>query len=290
MNKVHIRIFLWFFLLIATENGLSWQDDITINLRDPFAQFFKSDGFGFLNGATAEVLLGRYLVGTPNHIWRGGVEGDVALLNFGDGLWHFGLNAETLADDNNDIHFRLVHVYYQAMTGIKWRLGPGVLHAGIRHRCNHGADSAEQGRITIRLGLTSSYHWTWRRQFLDLDILSGLNVYIFGQNKDFAMQPRGGAFFTVNATWPLVHSLFFTTGLGTNFELISIGNNWLYLISDPSNGFRIEPLFAGRIAVRFRGEKAFSDWGFRFTENLDSGLGIQAKTVSNFSFDIDFFW
>lgn len=285
-----LKIFVLSILLIATENSFSWQDDIAVNLRDPFAHFKKNNGFGFLDGALAEVLLGRYLVATKNHVWRGGVEGDVALLSYGDVLLHFGLNVETLADDLNDIHFRLVHVYYQALTGIKWRLGSGILHAGVRHRCNHGADAAEMGRITIRLGFTSSYHWTWRRQFLEIDLLSGLNAYVLGQNNDFSMQPKGGMFFSANATWPVIGPMFFTTGIGTNFELITVGNNWVYLIHDSINDWHIEPLFAGRIAVRFRGEKANSDWGFRFAQNLDSGLGKRSQKIGNFSFDIDFWW
>ena len=285
----HLCAWLLFFLLSILPL-FGWQDDVNLNLRNPFSHFGKA-GFGLFRGAAAEVRLGRYLFGSENHMWRGAVEGDVALIQFSDRvLWQFGLNMETLADDLNDIHFRLVQVYYQALTGVKIKLGPGLLHAGIRHRCNHGTDKATVSRVIIRLGLTSSYQWIIPVSAMRFDILPGINVYILGQNRDHTSQALGGAFLSAAATWPIRLPVYMRISAGGNLELVGSGANAVYLISDKFSLLTIEPLFAAKLSMRVDDDPVVADIGFHFSQNLDSGIGDKATRANVFSFDIDFLW
>lgn len=280
-----LSVCLWLPTLVG------WQDDIEINLRNPYSQFGDNLGMGFFQGANAEVRLGRYLVSPDGHIWRGGVEGDVALFSYGQRwLWHMGLNMETLADDKNDIYFRLVQVYYQALTGVKLKLGPGLFYAGYRHRCNHGTDGAAESRITIRSGLTSSYHWILKAKSIQFDIKPGVNLYVLGQNRDFLSHPRGGLFITTNAVWPLIKPFFMVMGVGANLEMVSESNRYLYFVGDQFSAWRLEPLWAGRLAIRIDQGLVTTDFGLHFAQNLDSGLGVRAQKTNALSFDIDFLW
>lgn len=289
MRFLAIAIVYFGFLLARV--AYVWQDDVEINLRDPLQQFAKEPGLGFLSGATAEARLGRYLIGSYHHGWRGGLEGDVALVNFGQrGIFNIGLNMETLADDHNDIHFRLVHVYYQASTGIKWHLGPGVWQASYRHRCSHGADTANYNRITIRSGINTSYHWVWERPFLKIDVKPGLNLYVLGQNADLNTQPKGGSFLTVNTTWPIAAPLFISLAAGINWEIVSAGYQSLYFLTNKTANWHVEPLMAARLAIRLQRGPIKSNFALHFAQNLDSGIGTLAQKTNNLSFDIDFLW
>jgi hypothetical protein len=280
---------LYFLMSILPLFG--WQDDVTVNLRNPFSHFSRTSGFGFLQKATTEVRLGRYLSGSENHIWRGAVEGDVALIQFSDRvLWQFGLNMETLADDLNDINFRLVQVYYQALTGVKIKLGSGLLHIGIRHRCNHGTDQATTSRVVIRLGLTGTYQWIIPVGSLQFDILPGVNVYLVGQNRDHSSQALGGAFFSSAATWPIRPPVFMRLSAGTHFELVGSGTKTVYLITNKLSSLHIEPLFGGKISLRIDVDAVLADIGIHFAQNLDSGISDRATKVSVLSFDVDFLW
>lgn len=286
-KKCVIALFFW----LSATSSLTWQDDIDVNLKNPFSQFSTSSGISFLGGAHAEVRLGRYLSGGKNHGWRGGAEGDVSLINFGDAfLWHMGLNMETLADDNNDIYFRLVQVYYQALTGVKWRLGDGVFHVGVRHRCSHGADSAEISRITIRSGMTASYRHQLHYKKVQFRFEPGINVYLLGQNRDFSMQPKGGAFFSAQAQWPLRDPVFMFFSAGFNLELVGRGSKQVYLLWDRMLNYRVEPLFASRLAIRLIKKPLNCDFALHFAQNLDTGLSEKSQRTNSLSFDIDFQW
>ncbi|HXW53917.1 MAG TPA: hypothetical protein VEL47_07420 [Myxococcota bacterium] len=278
-------------LWLCALRTFGWQDDVAVLLSDEVPNFARHPGLGYLSGASAEVRLGRYLVGEENFGWRGGVGGDVSLLSFGEKLvWHMGLNMETLADDQNDINFRLVQVYYQALTGVKWRLDDGVLYFGYRHRCSHGTDNAEVGRITIRSGLTTSYQWTLNRGRFRLDLKPGINVYLLGQNHDKAAQPKGGAFVSAQALWPIRGPVFAVMGAGLNLELVGSSQRAVYAISDGWNSLRLEPLFASRVAIRLDNQKLKCDFALHFAQNLDSGIKPLARRTSNLSFDVDFMW
>src|SRR5271163_124452 len=120
-GRFAVWLFLAMLLVVPTHATLN---DLDINLRHPFEQFAKSDGVFFLDNALAEVALGRYVAGSDHQKWRGGVSGDVTLVSSKNVLWHMSLAEDTLGDDQNDIGFRLLMGYFQALTGVKWMLGP----------------------------------------------------------------------------------------------------------------------------------------------------------------------
>ncbi len=287
--RIVTLVFLCAALLVPP--GFGWQDDVEINLRNPYGQFSGERGIGFFRGATSEVRLGRYLVGSDYQRWQGGVEGDVSLVNYGDlWLWHMGLNMETLADDNNEINFRLVQVYYQALTGVRAPLGPGVLHVGYRHRCSHGTDRATNSRITIRSGLTASYHWLLRFRSLQFDIKPGANVYLLGQNSDIDSQPRAAAFLSTNMVVPISAPFALVIGAGIDWELVTVSNKFLYLIGDRFSHWHLEPLLAARLASRVEQDVVKADFGLQFSQNLDLSIGEKAHKVSALSLAVDFSW
>lgn len=116
------RVYAWMMLIsIVAMHAFSWQDDIDLNLRNPLSQFSESTGWGFFRRADSEVRLGRYLSSSQHHSWRGGALGDIALITHNDDVvWQMGLNMETLADDDNEINFRLIviHAYVSACLSI----------------------------------------------------------------------------------------------------------------------------------------------------------------------------
>lgn len=278
-------------VLVIAHGAFAWQDDVDVFAYDPRKQMASESGFGFLSGASAHMRMARYLFGDRHHGWRGAADGDVALLNFGtQGLWHFGLNVETLVDDLNDIHFRLVQVYYQALTRISWQFPSSVLHVGIRHRCSHGVDGAVQSRILIRSGLTASYHWYWYADKFTFDVVPGFNLYLLGQNKDLATQQRGNINAHVQGAWLVAAPMWMVVAVGTTLELVGNGDNWVYSIASPLRNARVEPLFGGRVAVRIKRGAILSEIGVQFSQILDNGYYDEAKGSNNLSFNLDFAW
>lgn len=270
--------------------GHAWQDDLTINLRHPLEQFAVGDGVRFFNQALAEVRLGPYLKASENHFWRGGAMGDVSLVQVNQLLWHMGLAMETLADDQNDISFRLVQVYYQALTGLAWNLGSGALQVGYRHRCSHGADHAVSSRITIKSGLITSYHWVTKLKQVDLNVEPGINWYMVGQNSDHDNQPKGNAFLALKAQWPLRDPLHLVMASGISLEIVGQGYNTLYGPFDALNNLRVEPLFSGRLALRVQQKAMKSDFALHFSQNIDSALTKRTTKSTSLLFAIDFLW
>lgn len=66
----------YFWLLVASlmvGPSQAWQDDIDLNLRHPFVQRAQKDGVSLFSKPIAEVRLGRYLLASNHHAWRGGV-------------------------------------------------------------------------------------------------------------------------------------------------------------------------------------------------------------------------
>lgn len=316
-------IILFTSLFFAGLNSYSSQDDSELIIKNPFAsakirgksaednsqsedEYYawrqkiigaaradgvEESGFNILEKAQGEVDIGYYVVADEFHRWRARVSGDFQLINFSRDLnWHFGLGMETLADHQNDINFRLVQVYYQALTGVNWRIGSSVLHLGYRHRCSHGTDRATDSRITIRSGLTGSLQRAWFTRFGRFDIQPGINVYVLGQNKDHSTQARGESFLVVQALWPLSDALSLVVGSGLNIFLVSRSNNDFYLAWSSIKDWHLEPLFSGRMAVRYEPNSIKTDFALSFRQNLDSSIGEVAKKKHLLSFDINFWW
>lgn len=276
--------------MLSAWAAVGWQNDVDLTFRR--TNFFSPDGqLTFLPSAQAELRLGRYLVGDKNHGWFGGAEGDVVLLSFSRTLaWRWHLNMETLADDNNDIYFRLVQVYYQTRTGISWLLGPGVWTMAYQHRCSHGADQALSGRILIRSGINTSYHWPLRYKSLSIDLRASVDAYIIGQNADLDNQARGGSQLNGQVMWPIRGSWFMLIGLGVGAELMSAGQHVLYNLSSAGENFRLESLFGTKFALRYDAGGIKNDYGLHFSQVVDPGLTNRQAKHSSLTFDINFYW
>lgn len=282
-----------FWLLVAAlvvGPSQAWQDDIDLSLRHPFVQRAQKDGVSIFSQPIAEVRLGRYLVASDNHAWRGGVMGNVSLLATPQVLWHMGLAQETLADGQNDIHFRLNEAYYQALTGVKWVLGPGMAHLGFRHRCSHGLDNAVHNRITIRSGLIASYHGYWTLKNSMIIFEPGINWYVFGQNSDHERQPRGNVFLAALADWVITEPFHGIFAFGVESELMTAGGKTLYGPFDGGENVRFIPRVSGRIALRRTNEKVSSDIALYFVQNVDSSMGSTTNLTSSLLLGLDFLW
>lgn len=274
---------------VSEDEYYIWRQRI-INNGSPSDEGSES-GFNILEKAQGEVDIGYYVMADEFHRWRARVSGDFQLINFSRDLnWHFGLGMETLADHQNDIHFRLVQVYYQALTGVNWRIGSSVLHLGYRHKCSHGTDRATDSRITIRSGLTGSYQKAWFTRFGRFDIQPGINVYVLGQNKDHTTQARGESFLVLQALWPLSDAFSLVLGSGLNMFLVSSSKSDVYMAWSTMNDWHLEPLFSGRLALRYEPNSIKTDFALSFRQNLDSSIGEVAKKSHLLSLDINFWW
>jgi hypothetical protein len=267
-----------------------WQDDLDINLRHPGELFPRKDGVHFFDAALAEVRIGRYIYGSKNHVWRGGVLGDVAFIRTSTLLWHMSLVQETLIDDQNDIYFRLVEAYYQALIGVKWRLGPGAFHLGFRHRCAHGLDNAVLNRITIKSGPLASYAWAFSLHPFEFIGESGINAYVFGQNGDLENQPKGNGFFVLKGIWPIKEYFQLIMASGVAMELLGRGNNSVYGLFDSWERVRFSPLVNGRLALRFIKNGLKTDIALQFSQNIDSALSERTDKTSTLLLGADFLW
>ncbi len=266
------------------------QDDLALILVAPSKHVAQS-GFGVFNNAHSEIDLGYYLLADEYHRWRARVLGDISLINFSSSLqWHMGLGMEALADTQNDINFRLVQVYYQVLTGIKWHFGSSMVHFGYRHRCSHGTDRATESRITIKSGITASYVHGWDTKYFRFDIQPGVNIYVLGQNSDVSSHPRGGSFLIGQAIWPFLEHLSLVFGSGLNVEVVSRGEKDLYFGWNKSDNWHAEPLFSARTALRYETEILTSDFALAFRQNLDSSIGPRAIKNNNLLLEINFLW
>jgi len=122
------------------------------------------------------------------------------------------------------------------------------------------------------------------------DVSPGTNFYIMGQNTDLFSQPLCAAFLSAQISWRLADPLWMVFALGAHGELVGRGHNWLYGLIDKHENLRLEPLFAGRMALRMKKQYLNTDFAFHFAQNLDTGIAVVAKKSTNLSFDIDFSW
>jgi hypothetical protein len=186
-------LFLFPFIL------LSRQGDIPL----PSPQYEEEipEKKGFLTRVTSRFVVGTYFFDSlkARYRWEGNGEGEI-LLYSGEGWhWEWNLSLLTLGDDQNEIYFRLIRLYYQAFTGIKIPGKKGIFTIGYQHRCSHGADEAVPGRILIR----SSPVIRYRHNLLDKEIFSSKNLSftvsleptLLGQNADPSSKPRLFSFF-----------------------------------------------------------------------------------------------
>lgn len=286
-----LKVLCWLLMMVLPVKPIeAWQDDLDINLRHPLEQFSPRDGVIVFNKALAEIRLGRYLVADQNHGWRGGVMGNISLLATPTFMWNMGLAQETLADDHNDINFRLNEAYYQALTGLNWLLGPGVFKLGFRHRCSHGIDNAVENRITIRSGPVIGYHGWFSLNPIKFFFEAGINYYLFGQNTDLSHQQKGNLFLAIHSDWTFKEPYHLVFSAGMHTELFGHGLKTVYGPFDSNRHLGIVPLFSSRLALRRVFDHVTTDLMLSFIQNADSAMSLKTKPTSSLLGGIDFLW
>lgn len=276
-------------LFLLAQPVLGWQDDVDLIFLKRV--FNTTDELTFLPKAHAQLRLGRYFLADSHHGWRGGAEGEVALLSINKRLlWHWGLNMETLVDDQNDINFRLVQVYYQTKTGLSWQIGPGVLTWAYQHRCSHGADSAVLGRILIRSGVQANYNYTLSLAPVLIDLRAGLDIYIIGQNADNNNQARGALKLSTQARMPVKNNWSMLIAGGFMSELRGASENSVYNLTTPAKNLILDNLFGIRIALNYEKEGLNNDYALSFSQIGDTGLSAVTNKHTGVSFDVNFYW
>lgn len=280
---------VWIGLFLLAVPVFCSQDDIDLLfLKNLFA---PHDHMTFLPRAQGQLRLGRYIVADINHGWRGALAGDVVLLGINNKLlWHWALKMETLADDHNDIYFRLTQVYYATKTGISWSLDPGILDIAWQHRCSHGADRAIISRILIRSGIHLSYDMRFNFNKINLNLKPNLDIYIIGQNNNNADQHRAALGLNSELRIALKDPWYIITAGGLQSVLLAQSNKNLYFISTNATNYSVELLSSVRFAVAFEREHITSDFGLLFSTISDSGIGDSKNKNYNLSFDINFYW
>jgi len=275
--------------LLAPARVRANQDDVPVPLA-PAAGLFSEER-GFLTATDGQMDIAVYpFQGSGHHRWHGRVRGDVAIAQPShDSLVRLGLSAQTIADDRNEIAFRLTRVFYDAFTGYEHRLGRGVAYAGYRHRCTHGADTAVVGRVLIRSGPELGYRlehgfgaWT-------------LSAYAFGhasliaQNDDERSMPRAllatAGELRVRAGWA---SFLLSAGFGGAF--VSRADDWTATIGEPWRNVRFMPLPAAALGAVLHGERADFRILAHYQRILDTGVGERSDPMHLASLQLGFLY
>ena len=280
-------------LLLTSPHAQATQDEIALPL-DTRADLFHSsdeDAVHAFSGATGGINLGIYPMGEAHHVWHGRVHGDIALLTWRDSLvWRASLEAETIADDGNEISFRLVRLFYQFRTAVDLKLGPGVLSMALNHRCGHGTDGALPGRILIRTGVDASYGAAHRWGDLELSWLAHAHATVLGQNADLSSQVRGILSGSAQLSYDLPHAFQLIASAGLGVALQGGSDSDLYLISDPAQELHAEPLPAAAIGARYDGLGANFGLFLHYQRVVDTGLTEVTQPASLFSLRLHFGW
>ncbi|MGD8860450.1 MAG: hypothetical protein PVI30_10605 [Myxococcales bacterium] len=276
------------WLALAAAPARAHQDDVVLPLPAP-DRLFSAQGPGFLTASDGQADLAVYpWRGAGYHRWHGRVRGDVALGQLSeDDLVRLGLSMQTVADDRNDISFRLVRLYYDALLAYERRLGPGVFYGGYRHRCSHGADAAVEGRVLIRSGPELGYRAELAWGGLSLRLHGFGHVTALGQNDDYDYKPRallGGAGELRYRTGDV--TLLASAGLG--LALVGRHPDWTHTVFDPWRGLRLAPLPAGALGVVVSGRAADLRVLLHAQRILDTGIGLEADPTSLLSLQVGF--
>lgn len=262
-------------LLTISTSARGLQDDVLVPM-DGSPRLFEGspeEGVSALTAAVGRVDVATYPLWDGYHAWHGMVAGDLALVAFGpDVIWRTGLWAQTVADQRNNISFRLVRLFYEFHTGADVRLGDGVLRLQLIHRCSHGVDGAEPGRILIRNGLNLGYRWQRRWGSLTMESDTHAHLTMLGQNRDLSFHPRGLLSTAAQVTWDLGGPISLVAGAGVGAAMIADGEEFEYSISEPAKNLSLQWLPAATAGVRFRGPAVSLALMLHAQRILDSGL------------------
>jgi len=289
------RAFLFlFFLKSLSATQLFAHGEVDPTFQIPQRLFNgPTDIVSGLNAANARIQLERYLYSEDAfHKWMGAVWGDVALVNFfNDVIFHAGLNMEVIADDKNDIQFRLVQYYYDISLLFEWNAHPNLVpYLGYRHACSHGADRAEIGRILIRSGPEIGLTAAWNPTDWDIALQYFWNQTLFGQDQDLTFDPRALTGLRAQASWRFYGPLYLHMGAGSGLAFITRGTQEVFSITAPWNDVR--PVWLPSALLGLQIKPSFLDARVlgTFERVLDTGLTLTAQTVYNAALRVEFNW
>lgn len=243
-------------------------------------------GSGFLTRVASRFSVGVFLYDSLKQRvrWTGAGEGEIILLSTPSWHWEWRLSWESLADDRNDIYFRVLRLFYQAFTGLRIPVGEtGILTAGYQHRCSHGADNAEPGRILIRSGPKISYIEQLVRTPWEVSLHGAVEPTLIGQNADWTVNPRillsagldiRGSPWILGATWGVMG--------------ITRGTKETFSVGSPLNDPRARGVVALSAGLFIPGGMGELKILFRFSQIHDSGLTSSAKPLSLFGLILAF--
>lgn len=275
-------------VLVATRARAS-QDDVPLPLAPATALF--SEARGFLTATRGQMDIAVYpFQGSGHHRWHGRVRGDIAIAQpTDDSLVRIGLSAQTIADDRNEIAFRLTRVFYDAFTGYEHRLGAAVAYAGYRHRCTHGADAAVDGRVLIRSGPEIGYRLTSTFGAWSLTGYAFGHVSLIAQNDDARSMPRGllatAAELRVREGWT---SFLVSAGFGAAF--VSRAQGWTATLGESWRYVRVAPLPTAALGAVLHGERADFQVLAHYQRILDTGVGERSDPMHLVSLQLAFLY
>lgn len=277
---------------VAPSSARAHQDDVPVVLAPAYALFADVvEGPAWLTGAHGTAGLAAYPAGDRYHRWHGRLSGDVAILRFApDALWRMGLSMQTVADDRNDISFRLVRLYYDATALVEHRWGPGVLQYGYRHRCTHGADAAVEGRVLIRSGPEFGYQADVELGDVVVTGRGFVHTTLIGQNDDDGFKPRMLGAGTVQARWRFGWASWLLSA-GAGAALVGTSPDWTYVLWEEWRGpWRVIPLPAAATGGVFHGRALDFRVLVHYQRILDSGFGATGAPTSLAALDLGFTW
>ncbi len=280
---------IWGLLALLNSHVFATIDDVDLKFRAPH-HFFAPE-FSLLDQAKGEVWIGRYLVADDYHGAKGGALGDVNLISFNANSYaHLGLGIETLIDDQNDINFRLVQTYYQALLGLGFKISEGLLSLDYQHRCSHGSDHAVDSRIMIRSGPRLSFHWPWHFGQVRLDLRAVNEIYLLAQNADLSSFPLSSLQLHSQLAWPIRGRWSMLVALGGGLDIHGESQKVFATIFSEKSQIKAKALFAGRLAMVINGTKLRSEFSLHFNQSNDTSLLRKAEPFSSLSFDLNFFY
>jgi hypothetical protein len=263
------------------------QDDVPVPLVPAEALLRHTPGW--LTGSAGEADLAIYpWQGVGHERWHGRVRVDVAIVQpTADSLVRLGLSIQTIADDRNDIDFRLVRVHYDAFAGYEQRMQVGVAYAGYRHRCSHGADSAVAGRILIRSGPEIGYRLQRSVAGVQLGASIFAHLSAIAQNEDVHHMPRALLAAAGELRWPL-HWASFVVSAGFGTALIGRSDGWTATVADRWQKLSLLPLPSAAFGVVLRGERTDFHILAHYQRIMDTGLGQTADPQHLLSLQLGF--
>lgn len=273
------KLLSWLFLFaLVPEPCFGIMTDLPLPL--PLWETSLPEEEGFLTQVHS-----RFSVGTIAHDslaerlrWSGSGEGEILLLSRSRLHWEWRLSMETLADDRNEIYFRVLRLYYLASTGLRLKAGEkATLYVGYQHRCSHGSDFAEPGRILIRSGPRLSL--TTQANLASWAIL--FNPFwegtLIGQNADPSVQARHLLAGLMEAKPSQAPFLF---GAGSGIFLLSQGTKDTFSAWGPWGRTRAFPVYHLLAGLRLSGKDGIFTLSLRWFRVLDTGLKNETTPAS----------